>query len=77
LLSQADPNATNRSLTSVTSVNLERINLKNAQRLAKLENANLDDSNFGLSFSNTAKKQQAIPRLSSGTRRVSLGGGAV
>jgi len=57
LLSQADPNATNRSLTSVTSVNLERINLKNAQRLAKLENANLDDSNFGLSFSNTAKKQ--------------------
>ena len=43
-LTQADPMTTAKSIQSVNSVNLERINQRNADRLAKLENHDFDDS---------------------------------
>ena len=49
MLSAADPNLTTKSIVSVNSVNLEKINQRNTDRLAKLEaieNAN----DFGSSF---------------------------
>ena len=50
-LSQADPMKTNTSIQSVNSVNLERINQRNADRLAKLENHEFaDDSAMQLTM---------------------------
>lgn len=40
----ADPNMTTRSLMSVNSVNLDKINQRNAERLARLENSDFQDS---------------------------------
>lgn len=46
-----DPNSTAKSTISLSSVNLDKINAKNAERLARLENAdNLNDSGFQLTM---------------------------
>ena len=58
-----DPNATAKSTVSLNSVNLERLNQRNADRLVKLENAegNLNDSGFQLTMqSMTSAKKQRI-----------------
>ena len=52
-LNSSDPNMTTNSIQSVNSVNLERINQRNADRLAKLENHEFQDDSQSLTMTST------------------------
>ena len=64
-LNQADPNTTSMSMQSVNSVNLERINQRNAERLAKLENNDFIDDSAMLTM-NSIKSRARMPSRHSG-----------
>ena len=59
MVQMTDPNSTVKSTISLTSVNLDKINQRNADRLAKLDGADgLNDSGFQLTMQSmtSAKK---------------------
>ena len=61
-----DPNSTAKSTISLSSVNLDKINAKNAERLARLENAdNLNDSGFRLTMGSQMGSAQKRPDIAS------------
>lgn len=55
MVQMTDPNQTAKSTVSLTSVNLEKINQRNADRLVRLDDGGLGDSGFQLTM-NSAKK---------------------
>ena len=56
MIQMTDPNQTAHSTVSLSSVNLEKLNQMNADRLVKLDAENFGDSGFQLTMS-SAKKQ--------------------
>ena len=76
MVQMTEPNSTVKSTVSMSSVNLERINQKNADRLAKLENAdNLGDSGFQLtmtSVKNQINQSPGLPRAINRDARVDV-----
>ena len=62
MLAAADPNTTTKSIMSVNSANLERINQRNTERLAKLEAVELTtDYSQILQPANTSVTSQNFP----------------
>lgn len=71
-LNQADPMRTTTSVASVNSVNLERINQRNADRLAKLENHDFNDDSAMMTMTSLkTRPQQSNNQLSMQNQSVS------